>query len=156
MTTLDKAAKSISALFQKGMQGTASTEEQLIFVNKTLMPHLARPLLQQMGLLSSPSLPITLLDSACGTGVVTQEVQGLLGREALAGSRFVAADQSEMLVDIVRGRVEREGWVNMEVKVLDAMVGGLEGTLCEEGWIGADEVRTRDCPVIHSVTSPSV
>jgi DUF917 family protein len=125
MAAIDKASKSLSVLFAKGMQGTASSQEQLILVTRTLMGHLARPLIQQMGITGEATTeqqPITLLDSACGGGVVTQEVQAALGRDVLEKSRMVAADKSEMLVDLVKGRIVDEGWVNVEAKVLDAIV----------------------------------
>lgn len=120
MAVSDRVAKALDTLFKNGMQGPAQTEEGMLFVARNLMPLVARPLVQQMGI--GPS-PVTMLDSACGSGVVTDQAQGLL-REggALEGSRFVAADSSQMLVDIVKRRVEAEGWTSTETEVLDAMV----------------------------------
>lgn len=120
MAVSDKVTKALDSLFKNGMQGSAQTEEGMLFVARNLMPLLAKPLVQQMGIGASP---VTMLDSACGSGMVTDQAQVLL-REggALEGSRFVAADSSPMLVDIVKRRAEAEGWTSTETKVLDAMV----------------------------------
>lgn len=123
---IDKATKGLDLLFAKGMQGTASTQEQLLLVTRTLMCYLARPLIQQMGISETTAEPIALLDSACGGGVITQEVQAILPRDVLEKSTFVAADKSEMLANLVKGRIVDEGWVNTEAKVLDAIVSALE------------------------------
>lgn len=114
-----KAIKALDAIFKNGMQSAAQSEEGMLFVSRNLLPLLGRPLVQQMGI---GSTPVAMLDSACGTGVATDQAQALL-REggALDGSSFLAADSSEMLTGIVRKRVEEEGWVNTETRVLDAM-----------------------------------
>lgn len=94
----------------------------MLEVSTKLMKFLAAPLLAQMGVNKDRTAPVQFLDSACGTGVVTQEVQGMLGRDVLEKSTFISADRSDTLVDLVKGRIEEEGWVNVQAKVLDAMV----------------------------------
>lgn len=117
--TVAQAARGLATLFKAGM---STGHEQLLIITKTIMPLMASPLLQQMGLGEGTTEPFALLDGACGSGVVTQEVQRTVPRAVLEGSSIVASDSSEALVDLVRTRVEAEGWVNTEAKVLDAMV----------------------------------
>lgn len=86
------------------------------------MKLLAAPLLVQMGIKKDRATPVKFLDSACGTGVVTQELQAILSSDVREKSSFICADTSEVLVNLVKGRIETEGWVNTEARVLDAMV----------------------------------
>ncbi|CAI6091194.1 unnamed protein product [Clonostachys chloroleuca] len=116
--TVAHAARGLATLFKAGM---STGHEQMLIITKTIMPLMASPLLQQMGLGEGTTEPFALLDGACGSGVVTQEVQRTVPRAVLEGSSIVASDSSEALVDLVRTRVEAEGWVNTEAKVLDAM-----------------------------------
>ncbi|VUC20503.1 unnamed protein product [Clonostachys rosea] len=116
--TVAQAAKGLATLFKAGM---STGHEQLLIITKTIMPLIATPLLEQMGLGEGTAQPFALLDGACGSGVVTQEVQRMVPRAVLEGSSIVASDSSEALVDLMRTRVEAEGWVNTEVNVLDAM-----------------------------------
>lgn len=86
------------------------------------MKLLAAPLLLQMDMRTSRTTPVQFLDSACGTGVVTQELQAILSPDVLASSSFLCADTSDVLVGLVESRIENEGWVNTQTRVLDAMV----------------------------------
>jgi ubiquinone/menaquinone biosynthesis C-methylase UbiE len=99
----------------------SANQSSMVLVSKKVMSRLAAPLLHQMGI-DSRSAPLHLLDSACGTGVVTQEVQRLLPRDVLERSTVLSADGSEALVDLVKRRIEDEAWVNVQARVLDAMV----------------------------------
>lgn len=115
-----KAAKTLDMFFKNGMKGSVQKDDVMLYAARNLMTNLAKPLVQQMGI---GSAPVTMLDNASGTGVMTDQAQVLLREgNALDGSRFVAADSSQMLMDLVMRRVEEEGWVNTETKVLDAMV----------------------------------
>ncbi|KAH0598927.1 hypothetical protein MHUMG1_03040 [Metarhizium humberi] len=103
-----------------------SSQASMILASKKLMKHAAAPLLKQMGMSRARTDPVQFLDSACGTGVVTQEVQGMLAREVLDKSTFICADSSRVLVDVVAGRIQDEAWVNTQAEVLDARDTGLE------------------------------
>lgn len=151
MAINEQVSKALSDLFKDGMKGTGQSEEGMLFVAKNLMPLLAKPMVQQMGVGGSP---VTMLDSACGAGVATDVARKLLAEgNALEGSRFVAADNSDKLVEIVKRRIEEEGWTNTEAKVLDAMVCRLSPHL----WLmdgNSDLNRIRNYLIIHSLTSP--
>lgn len=99
-----------------------SSQASMILASKKLMKHAAAPLLKQMGMSRARTDPVQFLDSACGTGVVTQEVQGMLARDVLDKSTFICADSSRVLVDVVAGRIQDEAWVNTQAEVLDARV----------------------------------
>ncbi|EXV06606.1 ubiE/COQ5 methyltransferase family protein [Metarhizium robertsii] len=103
-----------------------SSQASMILASKKLMKHAAAPLLKQMGMSRARTAPVQFLDSACGTGVVTQEVQGMLARDVLDKSTFICADSSRVLVDVVAGRIQDEAWVNTQAEVLDARDTGLE------------------------------
>lgn len=132
--SIEAAAERLSKHYHSaGSRTSAAEERQRARTSGSMMGGLAAPLLEQMGLSSAAAdevharQPIRLLDSACGPGVFTREVQEALrrtaeGREVLARSRFVCADSSQGLVDIARRRIEEEGWVNAEARVADAMV----------------------------------
>ncbi|KAJ6444916.1 Short-chain dehydrogenase [Purpureocillium lavendulum] len=139
--SLADAAAALSEHYRGAASRTSAAEERSQAARasgeKSLMGGLAAPLLEQMGLSSSgppqqqqQQQAIRLLDSACGPGVFTREVQAALGateqgRRTLARSRFVCADSAPGLVEAARRRIEEEGWVNAEAMVADAMDTGL-------------------------------
>lgn len=47
----------------------------------------------------------------------------MIPREIMAESKVLCVDASEVLIDSVKGRIEREGWVGAEARVVDAQVG---------------------------------
>ena len=101
--------------------------DTLLYTSKTIMRLLAAPLIPMMGLTPQRNEPVQLLDTACGTGMFTQEMQGGvngLEQEVLAQSEFVCADNSEGMIEFVKRRIEGEKWVNVTAKVLDAQVCG--------------------------------
>lgn len=116
---IDAMAKSMPEHFQ----AMAASEQILIRLSLGIMKLIARPLVAQMGITHKTTTPVALLDNACGSGVVTQEVQAVLPDEILQSSSFTCADNSAPLVDLVEKRAAGEKWVNVEAKVLDAMVG---------------------------------
>lgn len=122
--SIDDAAANLSDLFQRVGQGTGTSEQDDALVSQRLMRLLATPLLEQMGLLGprQSGSSVALLDNACGTGVVTQEVQAALEGEVLKRSRFVCADSSAGMVGQVRQKAATEGWVKVEAMVADARV----------------------------------
>ncbi|POR37453.1 Uncharacterized protein TPAR_02352 [Tolypocladium paradoxum] len=124
-TSLASAAARLSEHFHSLGKATTADEQDLILASRRMMRLLAAPLLAQMGLTRDTKAPVALLDSACGTGVFTQEAQGVLAREVLEESSFVCADSAVGLVELVRKRAAAEGWVNVEARVADAMDTGL-------------------------------
>lgn len=116
-----KANKALSSLFSSIGDKTTKHEEQLITTSNNLMPHLIAPLVSRLVILGK-SGPVNFLDNACGSGVLTQEVQKVLSKDVLQKSTFLCADNAEGMVNLVKKRVEMEGWVNVEAKTLNAMV----------------------------------
>jgi ubiquinone/menaquinone biosynthesis C-methylase UbiE len=119
---IETMAKSMSAHFKTLPQQTPTFEQDFIEVSRGVMRLIAEPLVNDIGLKSRVTEPVTLLDSACGAGVVTQEVQDALPDEILRLSSFTCCDSSPAMVDVVKKRIVNEKWVNAEAKVLDAMV----------------------------------
>ncbi|KAF4946399.1 hypothetical protein FGADI_11224 [Fusarium gaditjirri] len=104
---------------------SATLEAQMLYASKTVMPHLIGPLPTQMGISGETSTPVKLLDNACGSGVLTHAVQQALPKHILEKSSFLCADASDGMVSVAKKRLGTEGWVNTEVKKLDATNTGL-------------------------------
>jgi hypothetical protein len=119
---IETMAKSMSAHFKTLPQQTPTFEKDFIEVSRGVIRLVAEPLVNDIGLSGKVTEPVKMLDSACGAGVVTQEVQAALPDEILRLSSFTCADSSPAMVDVVKKRIVNEKWVNTEAKVLDAMV----------------------------------
>ncbi|KAH7323135.1 S-adenosyl-L-methionine-dependent methyltransferase [Stachybotrys elegans] len=117
---IDKAAQQLSDLY-RNTGATNSAEENQIRIAKTFLSKLVAPLLPQVGVSESTQKPVHLLDLACGTGVVTQEIQLLLPKNVLEQSSFLSTDSSEGLVNLVKRRIEAEKWINTSAQVVNAM-----------------------------------
>ncbi|PTB64785.1 S-adenosyl-L-methionine-dependent methyltransferase [Trichoderma citrinoviride] len=106
-------------------QAQDSFEQDFIRLSHGIMKIIVEPLVNHMGFYKTVAEPVVLLDSACGSGVLTQEVQAALSDEVLAASSFTCADNAVGMVDLVKRRIVDEKWVNTEARVLDAMNTGL-------------------------------
>ncbi|RBA16132.1 hypothetical protein FPRO05_11982 [Fusarium proliferatum] len=104
---------------------SATMEAQMLYASKTMMPHLIKPLPTQMGISEKTSMPVKFLDNACGSGVLTHAVQQALPKDILEKSTFLCADASDGMVSVAKKRLDTEGWVNTEIKKLDATNTGL-------------------------------
>lgn len=129
---IETMAKSMSAHFKTLPQQTPTFEKDFIDVSRGVMRLIAEPLVNDIGLKGKVTEPVKLLDSACGAGVVTQEVQAALPDEILRLSSFTCSDSSPAMVDVVKKRIVNEKWVNAEAKVLDAMVSNMR--VCLDIW----------------------
>ncbi|OIW28761.1 S-adenosyl-L-methionine-dependent methyltransferase [Coniochaeta ligniaria NRRL 30616] len=89
----------------------------------TVSAPLASKMLQQMGL-DKTTEPFKLLDNGAGLGVVAAEIQKMVNKQVLAKSSIISADFSESTVEFVRRRIEKEGWVNTDARVVDAQKTG--------------------------------
>lgn len=91
----------------------------------------ARSLISQSGILtesktkSQPDRPLVILDSACGTGVVSSILHHELDEQVRKQWTLTCGDVSEGMLKYTRARVEEEGWLNVEVKNVDAQKTGL-------------------------------
>lgn len=119
MTSSD-TANALKTLREHYDSGTM--EAQMLYASKTMMPHLIKPLPAQMGISEKTSTPVKFLDNACGSGVLTHAVQQALPKDILEKSTFLCADASDGMVSVATKRLDTEGWVNTEIKKLDATV----------------------------------
>ncbi|RFN50554.1 coq5 family [Fusarium flagelliforme] len=121
---VDPALMTLQNLYANKDKG--NFEEQMIYVSKTLMPRLIRSLPPQMGISQDMTTPVKFLDSACGTGVLTDAVQKTLSKDVLDKSTFLLADAGDGMLNVAKKRLGTEGWINAEIKKLDATNTGLE------------------------------
>jgi ubiquinone/menaquinone biosynthesis C-methylase UbiE len=85
---------------------------------------LASRMLQQIRLDKATVESFKLLDNGAGFGIVAAEIQRTVNRQTLLESSIISADFSESAVEFVKRRIESEGWINTEARVVDAQVGG--------------------------------
>ncbi|KAJ5215723.1 uncharacterized protein N7498_002130 [Penicillium cinerascens] len=89
----------------------------------------AQSLIEQSGLVkdanANPEKPLVVLDNACGAGVVSSLLHQQLNEKVKENWRLTCGDISEAMLEYTRGRLQREGWQNAEVKVVDAQETGL-------------------------------
>ncbi|KAI1113854.1 S-adenosyl-L-methionine-dependent methyltransferase [Nemania sp. NC0429] len=88
--------------------------------SERIMRRPAGLLLAQAGLDASTSQPFTLLDHACGTGLIAAHLQATLDKQVLSQSKMTCADISVGFVEALKRRVSAHGWVNVETSILDA------------------------------------
>ncbi|KAJ3524948.1 hypothetical protein NM208_g11850 [Fusarium decemcellulare] len=120
---LDNTIKTLSSIYNNADQG--SMEDQMIYASRNLLPKLVEPLPLQMGISDKTSTPLALFDNAGGSGVFTHAVQQILPKDVLEKSTFLCADNAEGMVNLAKKRSGMEGWINTEVKRLDATNTGL-------------------------------
>ncbi|KAL4957160.1 S-adenosyl-L-methionine-dependent methyltransferase [Aspergillus filifer] len=85
------------------------------------------PLITQSGLATSSSAkPLTILDNACGTGVVSSAIQKILCGQDKKEWKLASGDFSEAMIECTKERAREEKWVNSEVMLVDAMDTKLE------------------------------
>lgn len=95
----------------------------LVETMRSISSPLAQKMLSQIGLTTqSTPEPYRLLEQGCGMGVVAPLLHETMPREVQEKSSVVCGDFSGPLVEAVKGRIEREGWVNCEARVVDATV----------------------------------
>lgn len=63
-----------------------------------------------------------VLDFACGTGAVIQEVYNSVPKEKWGQLKVTGTDVSPAMLEYLGKRGEREGWVGLETKVVDGNV----------------------------------
>lgn len=122
---VETMAKTMQDHFHTVAKEQSSFEKDFTRFSRGIMRVIVEPLIEQMGFINEITEPVVLLDNACGSGVVTQEVQAVLSDEVLQRSSFTCADSSAAMVDLVKKRVVGEKWVNVETTVRDAMHTGL-------------------------------
>lgn len=84
------------------------------------------PLVQHSGILSTPSnKPLAVFDNACGLGIVSSYLNSTLPEDVKRHWTLTCGDITELMVEYTKLRIEREGWVNAEAKVVDSQCTGL-------------------------------
>lgn len=83
-------------------------------------------MLEQIGLTADTTQPFRLVDNGCGVGVTAGELQRLIKPEVMKESSVLCGDFPEMMVGLVKERIESEGWVNTTAERIDAQSSGLE------------------------------
>lgn len=97
-------------------------EEFLVETMRSVSSPLARRALAQVGLGEGTTEPYRLLEQGCGLGVVAPLLHETVPREVQERSSVLCGDFSAPLVEAVKGRMAKEGWVNCEAQVVDATV----------------------------------
>ena len=64
--------------------------------------------------------PLVVLDNACGAGVISSILHNELDDQIKRNWKLTCADLSEGMLEYTRHRMEREGWLNAELKKVDA------------------------------------
>ena len=81
-----------------------------------------RDLIEKAGLLSPNLDNLTILDNACGTGVVSAALQDMVPPATKARMKLTMGDFSEPMLKVAKERSEAEGWVHTEGRIVDAQV----------------------------------
>lgn len=97
-------------------------QEFLVETMRSVSSPLARRALAQVGLGAGTTEPYRLLEHGCGLGVVAPLLHESVPREVQERSSVLCGDFSAPLVEAVKGRIAKEGWVNCEAQVVDATV----------------------------------
>jgi ubiquinone/menaquinone biosynthesis C-methylase UbiE len=89
----------------------------------------AQSLIDQSGLVTdadaNPEKSLVVFDNACGTGVVSSLLHQQLNEKVKRNMQLTCGDISEGMLAYTRSRLQREGWQNTEVKIVDAQETGL-------------------------------
>lgn len=119
----DSARTAVEELFRSTNTVTGNEwEAALLSTTRNISAPLAKKLLSQMGLAEDASNPIELFENACGVGVVAPLVQEMVKPTILKQSKILCGDTAEPMLELAKKRLQSEGWVNTEVKIVDAQV----------------------------------
>ncbi|KAK4171390.1 putative methylase [Triangularia setosa] len=128
-----RAAKELSKLFETinkaASSANVSWEDVLLDNARRVSTPLVIQMLAQMGLDlygNKPIAPFKLFENACGAGVVAPVLQKTLKPDVLAKSSILCGDFSTPCIGLIEKRIKEEGWVNTEVKRIDAQKTKLE------------------------------
>ncbi|KAL8935458.1 MAG: hypothetical protein Q9216_005414 [Gyalolechia sp. 2 TL-2023] len=81
----------------------------------------AKTMIQQAGLLEPTThSQLTILDNACGTGVVAAALHDLLDSSTRKRMKLTCGDFAKPMLEVVKKRIEEKGWMNTEARQVDA------------------------------------
>ncbi|CAI7615849.1 unnamed protein product [Penicillium glandicola] len=69
---------------------------------------------------ANPNRPLVILDNACGTGVVSSALNSKLDDIAKKTWKLTCGDISSVMIEHTVRRIQQEGWLNTETKIVDA------------------------------------
>ncbi|KAL3447537.1 S-adenosyl-L-methionine-dependent methyltransferase [Aspergillus insuetus] len=101
-----------------GIFKTASFVKTYKLAEKLTGP-VAEALIDYTGIISYPSPPV-ILDNACGLGIVSSILNRKVNEQVRQRWELTAGDFSEAMVEYASQRGKEEGWLNTEMKVVDA------------------------------------
>ncbi|ROV97134.1 hypothetical protein VMCG_07532 [Cytospora schulzeri] len=122
MSTDSEAQSSQPSVMQSILQASDGEEWQRFVLEslESISGPLAAKMLSQINLGASTTEPFKLLDQGCGMSVVAPLLNKTVPREVLERSNILCGDFSGPLVEVVKKRIEKEGWVNTRAEVVDA------------------------------------
>ncbi|KAG2024276.1 hypothetical protein GB937_003927 [Aspergillus fischeri] len=80
----------------------------------------AEELVKQSGIAQFSQKPLVIFDNACGTGAVSSALHRTLKDETTRSWQLTCGDISEAMVEATKQKMNKEGWRNAEVKVVDS------------------------------------
>lgn len=124
MFTTAAAQSSAPSAMQSALQAADGEEGQQFLLEslKSISAPLAAKMLSQISLGANTTEPFNLLEQGCGMGVVVPLLNETVPKEVLERSSVLCGDFSGPLVEVVKQRIEKEGWVNTRAGVVDAQV----------------------------------
>ncbi|KAK9599540.1 hypothetical protein V6Z90_000973 [Aspergillus fumigatus] len=85
----------------------------------------AQTLVDYSGVANTSQKPLVVLDNACGIGAVSSVLNHTLQDEAKKTWKLTCGDLSEGMLETTKRRLQDEGWVNAETKIVNALDTGL-------------------------------
>ncbi|KUI74009.1 Aklanonic acid methyltransferase DnrC [Cytospora mali] len=112
---------------QSILQASRGEEWQQFLLDslKSISTPLAVKMLSQIDLGANTAVPFNLLEQGCGMGVVAPLLNETVPKEILERSSVMCGDVSGPMIDVVKKRIEKEGWINTRAEVVDAQNSGL-------------------------------
>ncbi|KAH8640612.1 hypothetical protein IG631_03553 [Alternaria alternata] len=84
----------------------------------------AKTLVGQSGIVAhlDSGAEANVLDFACGTGVVVQKLYDTIPKERWGQLKVLGADISPPMLEYLKARGEKQGWMGLETKIVDGNV----------------------------------
>ncbi|KAL8734035.1 MAG: hypothetical protein Q9166_001796 [cf. Caloplaca sp. 2 TL-2023] len=92
---------------------------------ETITGPFARTLIEKAGLLEPGLNNLTVLDNACGTGVVASALNEMMDAKTKGRMKLTLGDLSEPMLKVAKGRSEREGWGHTDARIVNMEKTGL-------------------------------
>ncbi|KAK4188265.1 S-adenosyl-L-methionine-dependent methyltransferase [Podospora australis] len=127
MSTAASRATELTKLYQNWhkIDAAAPWEEVLLDNANRVSAPLVMKMLAQMGLNKDTTTPFKMFENACGAGVVASSLQTTIQPQVLQKSSILCGDFSQQSMDLVKKRIEAEGWVNTTAEIIDGQKTGL-------------------------------